>query len=302
MGNKTYAIMGASGNIGKILAETLLKKGHRVHAIGRDKNKLHDLKAQGAEIFTSLFDDSSALAKGFSKCDAVFSLIPPVYQEKNCEAYQDKVGGAIKEALIKTGVPSVLNLSSIGAHLQEGTGPVKGLHRHEERLNTIPKLNVLHLRSGYFMENFNWSIPFIKDFGILGSALRPDLPLPMVATYDIGLKAAELLQTLNFSGQTVFDFMGPKDVTMEEAAKAIGKAIGKPDLKYRQLSYQEVEKGMLEAGMELNTAKLLVEMYQSFNAGKFTWTQEITPKHRGKTTIEEFASTSLAPQILSKTP
>jgi uncharacterized protein YbjT (DUF2867 family) len=300
MANRTYAIMGATGHIGKILVETLLKKGQRVHALGRDKNKLQHLKEKGAEIFPlTSFDDSSALAKAFAGSDAVFSFLPPIYHEKDPEAYEDKVSQAIKNALIKTRVPFVLNLSSLGADLEEGTGPIKNLTLHEKRLNEIPNLNVLHLRPGYFMENLNWSVPVIKNSGILGSALRPDVPIQMIATPDIGLKAAEFLQALNFKGQTIFDFLGPKEITMEEAASAIGKAIGKPGLKYRQFSYQEAEKGMLEGNLSLPVIKMLIEMFQAFNEEKIRPTQKISPDHLGKTTIEEFALTSLAPEIMA---
>lgn len=300
MANKTYAIVGATGHIGKILAETLLKKGFRVHAIARDKNKLQPLKEKGAEIFPiTSFVDSTALAKAFANCDAVFSFIPPIYQERDCEAYQDKVGQAIAEALTQTKIPFVLNLSSIGANLQAGTGPIKGLERHEKRLNAIPSLNVLHLRPGYFMENLNWTIPLIKSSGVISFPLRGDLPIRMIATRDVALKSAELLQALNFKGQTVFDFVGPKEITLEEAARVIGKAIGKPDLKYQQCSNQEAEKGMLEAGVSFSAGKLLLEMYKAFNEEKIKTTQEITSEHTGKTTLEEFASTSFAPELLA---
>lgn len=300
MSNKTYAIMGATGHIGKVLTETLLKKGNKVHCIGRDKNKLQHLKEKGAEVFPiAAFDDASALTKAFAGCDAVFSFIPPDYQDTDYGAYQDRVGEAIKQALIKTKVGYVVNLSSIGADLQAGTGPIKGLQRHEKRLNTIQNLNVLHLRPGYFMENLYWSIPLIKNHGIIGSALRPDLSIPMIATRDIGLKAAEFFHALNFKGQTVFELIGPKEITMEEAASAIGHAIGKPNLKYKQFAYPDVEKAMLEAGMKLNSAKLLLEMYQSINGEKISTTQKMTGEHLGKTTIEEFATQSFAPEIMA---
>lgn len=299
MAKTTYAIMGATGHIGQFLVETLLNNGDRVHAIGRDKNKLQSLNKKGAEIFSvASFDDSTALTKAFAGCEAVFSFIPPNYQEANFEIYQDKVGEAIKEAVINNGISFVLNLSSIGAHLEQGTGPIKGLHRHEQRLNAIPSLNVLHLRPGYFMENLNWSIPLLKKHGIIGTAVRSDLPIPMIAARDIGLKSAEFLQLLKFKGYTVFEFIGPKGVTMDEAAVAIGRAIGKPDLKYRQFSFQEVEKGMLEAGMKMNAAHLLLEMYKSINEEKLALTQNMTPEHLGKTTIDEFALNTFAPLIL----
>lgn len=289
MAKNTYAIMGATGHIGLVLTEELLKKGHKVRAIGRDKNKLQMLKEKGAEILASSMDDASALTEAFKGCDAIFSFLPPGYTVDDPVALQDKVGEAIKQALLKSKVQYILNLSSIGANLSEGTGPIKGLHRHEKRLNTLPNVNILHLRPGYFMENFLWDIPSIKNAGVLGSALNLDLPLAMVATRDIGLKAADLLSSLNFTGQTVLEFIGPREVTMKAATEVLGKAIGKPDLKYMQLPPAEAEKKMLAAGMKPNLVKLLLEMYKAFNEGKIELTQQTTPDHRGKTTLEDFS-------------
>jgi hypothetical protein len=42
-------------------------------------------------------------------------------------------------------------LSSYGAHVPQGTGPVTGLHTSEQKLNAIGGLNILHLRAAYFM-------------------------------------------------------------------------------------------------------------------------------------------------------
>jgi len=299
MAGKTFAIMGATGQIGAVLTEQLLKKGNRVHAIGRDTHKLQNLKEKGAKSFKVDFEDSTALANAFTDCDAVFSFLPPAVETDDYGAYQDKVGEAIKQALIKAKVSFVVNLSSIGGQLKEGTGPIKGLHRHEKRLDSIPNLNVLHLRPGFFMENFSRSMSSIKNFGAISFPIRADLPIQMVATRDIGFKAAEFFDRLDFKGHTIFDFIGPKSITMQEATKAIGGAIGKKDLKYHQLTFSEAEHGMLEAGMNRNTVNLMIEMYKAFNEEKIATTQSITSEHKGKTTIEEFAATTFAHAILS---
>lgn len=291
MAKHTFAIIGASGKIGHVLTEELLKKGHKVHAIGRDKNKLQKCKEKGAEIFISSFDNASELAKAFKGAQAVFSFIPPAITENDYGAYQDKVGEAIKKALIEEKIQHVLNLSSVGAQLSEGVGLIKGLHRHEKRLNAIPGLNVLHFRPGYFMENMERSIPMIKAAGFNGMALRPDLRIPMIATHDIGIKCAEFLDALNFKGQSVFEFIGPHAFTPVEATAILGKAIGKPDLKYKQLSVDELEKGMAGLGLKPATIKLMLDMYKAFNEEKVPLTQQMTPEHKGKTTIEEYAKT-----------
>jgi len=294
MTKNTYAVLGATGHIGKILAETLLKKGNRVRAIGRDKEKLKALAEKGAETFSVSFDNPAELTKAFVGNDAVFCLIPPGYAVDDYGVFQDKVGEAIKQALTRSNIRYVLNLSSLGANEPEGTGPIKGLYRHEKRLNSIPNLNVVHLRPGFFMENLLMSLPLIKSSEKIGFPLRSDLSIPMIATKDIGMKAAEILQALNFSGQSVFDMAGPREWTMEEATSAIGKAIGHHQLKYAQLSFQDAEKGMLSLGLKPKMVKLMLEMYQAFNEEKIMQRERYTPEHRGKTTIEEFAKTTIA--------
>ncbi len=183
----------------------------------------------------------------------------------------------------------MLNLSSIGAQFSTGTGPILGLSRHEKRLNASPTLTAMHFRPGYFMENLLLYIPLIKSKGVISSVLEPNLSIPMVATRDVGMKIAEFLHDLRFAKQSVFEFVGPRAVTMTEATRIIGKAIGNPNLQYVQISPAEQEKYTRAAGVTPNANKLLLDMCKAFNDGKITTTQEITPEHRGKTTIEDFA-------------
>lgn len=289
---RTYAVMGATGHIGTVLTQQLLKKGHKVKAIGRDPSKLNALKALGADIvIIKDFNLPDALTAAFKGADAVFSFIPPGYDMENFTAYQNQVGEAIKTAIEKNHIPYVVNLSSIGAHLPKGTGPIEGLHLQENRLNAIPNLNVLHLRPGYFMENLLWSIPIIKQMGANGSPLKGDLPIYMVATEDIGIKAAEFLDRLDFKGHAAFEFCGPRALNLQEATQMIGKSIGKPDLKYIQFPYADGEKGMIASGMKVGTAKLMIDMYKAFNEGHLNPTQQLNSDHTGKTTIEQFSRT-----------
>jgi uncharacterized protein YbjT (DUF2867 family) len=289
MAKSTFAIMGATGHIGHYLTEELLKKNHKVRALGRDPHKLQELKEKGAEILSGDFTDADLLAKAFQGCHAVFSFIPPGYTADDMEVLRDRTAEATVQAIAKAKISHALNLSAIGAHLSSGTGPIKELHRQEERLNLIPNLNVLHFRPAFFMENLLWSFPEIKNSGNIAMSLREDLPIPMVATRDIALKIAELLDVLKFTGSSVFEFVGPQEMTMIEATKVIGKAIGKSDLKYVPLSYEQDEKRMIDSGMKHQVAKLMVEMWRAFNDGKIVLTQQLTPEHRGKTTFNEYS-------------
>lgn len=291
MANKTFfAIMGATGQIGHIVVEQLLKKGHHVKAIGRDQRKLDFLKSKGVEVFhIESFDHEAALTDAFKGASGVFAMLPPGQGVADLLAFQNQVGEAIVAAVKKCSIRYVLNLSSIGAHLPEGTGPIKGLYAQEKRLNNVEGLNVFHLRPSFFMENFFWSIPVILQTGTLKMPLNPELALPLISTLDIGMKAAECLDQLNFKGNTVFEFGGPRPVKMAETATILGAAMGNPDLKYVQVPYDEVKREMVASGMPPAFADLMIEMYKAFNEGKCLPTQKLTPDHLGKFPVEEFA-------------
>lgn len=291
MAKKTFVVMGATGQIGSVVCEELLKRGHTVRALGRDPQKLEVLKSWGAEVIQiEKFDSKEALTKAFKGADGAFVMLPPGYGVEKFAVYQAAVGEAIKEALQKNSIPYVVNLSSLGAHLPEGTGPIKGLHAQEKRLSSLTDSNIVFLRPAYFMENFFWAMPDLLHSEVLNTPLKADLSLPMVATADIGQKAAELLDNSDFEGHEVFELVGPRNYTMNEAARIIGNAIGKPDLRYMQIPLADLKRGMLSGGAPPEMTDLLVEMYQAFNDNKCQPTQELTDEHKGKITFEQFAN------------
>ncbi|HVZ79378.1 MAG TPA: NmrA family NAD(P)-binding protein [bacterium] len=287
MSQKTFTIMGATGHIGHVLSEELLKKGHQVRALGRDPEKLSRLKAKGAETLSPSFGDAKALGAAFQGSDGVFLLIPPSYGEPDFSAYQIATGEAIAAAVKISGVKNAVNLSSIGADKPKGNGPIGNLHRMEKNLESIAGLNVVHLRAAYFMENLFYALPVLKGMGVVGTPLRADLKIPMVATRDLGVVSAQRLSALDFQGAEVLEYGGPEDVTMTQATALIGEAIGKPGLPYVQFPYEDAKQGMIGAGMTPQMAGLMIEMNQAFNEGRLEPTRTLG---RGTTHLKEFLS------------
>src|SRR5580704_5772578 len=191
-----YVILGASGNTGAIISDSLLSKGKKVRVIGRDAGRLQRFVRKGAEAFTADMSDAAALTKAFGGARAAYLILPPITTREDQERQSDAIAKAVKES----GLRYAVYLSSYGAHVAEGTGPVTGLHSSEQKLNAIGDLNVLHLRAAYFMENNLAAIDMIHGMGLFGHALLPDLKLPMIATPDVGDYAAQRLLDLDFSG------------------------------------------------------------------------------------------------------
>jgi uncharacterized protein YbjT (DUF2867 family) len=284
-----YVITGATGNTGKAIAEALLAKGEKVRVIGRSTERLKSLVDKGAEAFIGSMDDAAAMIRAFTDAKAVYVMIPPNLAAENVRRYQNKVGEALATAITNARVQYVVNLSSVGAHLSEKVGPIAGLYDQEQRLNKLKGVNVIHLRPSFFMENLLWNIDLIKKMGISGSPLKPDLPIPMIATKDIAAEAARLLLDLKFTEKSVRELLGQRDVSMTEATRVIGKAIGKPDLKYVQFPYEDAEKAMMGLGLSPDMARSFNEMYRSFNKGVIRPTEKRSAKNTTPTSLEEFA-------------
>lgn len=281
-------VTGASGNIGSKVTAHLLLQGERVRCVARSADKLKELADKGAEIATCSLEDTAALAKAFSGADSIFAMIPPKYSAPDFRAYQNIIGSSIAEAIGKSGVKYIVNLSSQGAHLPDKTGPIKGLHDQEERLNKLSGTNILHMRPTYFMENLLANIDMIKKMNIMGSALRGDLSFPMIATKDIAKFTAERLLKEDFSGISVRDLLGQRDISMNEAAAIIATKINKPDLKYVQFSYEDTEKALVGMGFSIDIAKLFVEMNKAINE-RLIMGNPRTVENTTETSFEEFA-------------
>lgn len=193
------------------------------------------------------------------------------------------------KAIRDSGVRYVVFLSSVGADLPEGTGPIAGLHAQEERLRKLPDVNVLILRPASFFENFYAILGLIKHQGINGGAVAPDLRIPMIATRDIADAAARALKARDWSGVVVREPLGQRDVTYAEATHIIGARIGKSDLKYVQFPYADFAAALVQMGFSQNVANLYVEMTRAFNEGKVKSLEGRRPENTTPTRFEDFA-------------
>jgi uncharacterized protein YbjT (DUF2867 family) len=276
--------LGASGNTGSIIADSLLLKGEKVRVVGRDVGRLQHFVRKGAEAFMADMSDAAALTKAFSGARAAYLMIPPITSREDQERESDAIAKAVKDS----GLRYAVHLSSYGAHVPEGTGPVTGLHSSEQKLNAIGDLNVLHLRAAYFMENNLAAIDMIHGMGLFGHALLPDLKLPMIATPDVGDYAAQRLLDLDFSGKQTRELLGERDLSMAEATAIIARGIGKPDLRYEQFPYDQVRLALTQMGFSSKKAAVYIEMFEAINAGLLSAREQRSMENSTPTSFEKF--------------
>jgi len=295
-----YAVIGASGNTGSVVAGKLLAHGEKVRVIGRDASRLERLVQKGAEAIVASVSDAAALTKALRGSKAVYLLIPPNPSHPNVLEDQERVSDALVASVQNAGVEYAAVLSSIGADKRGKTGPVVGLHNLEQKLNGIARLKAVYLRAGYFMENLLPQVGIIKNFGAMGGPLRSDLKVAMIATQDIGAAAAEALLKLEFSGKQARELHGQRDITYQEAASVIGKAIGRPGLGYMQFGAAQLKPALIQMGMSSSMADLLLEMSESLNSGYMAPLEPRSAQNTTPTSIETFVAERFVPRFSEK--
>lgn len=284
---KKIVVLGATGTVGSKIAEILLNEGHQVTLIARHTDKLKKYRGLGAEIIAGDITDVETLTKAFKNADSAFLILPDNVKAENTRAYQRGVTSNLIEAIEKSGIQYIVNMSSVGSHMHEGNGMMGGTGEQEVRLNQLSYVNVLHIRSAYFMENFLRTIGVVKKMGINGTAADGDHAIPMVATKDVARIAANHLVNLDFHGKSVHAVMGPQDYTYSEFTSIIGRAIGNPELAYVQLPVEQVKQAFLSNGFSEDFVDNLLEMGTAIKTGFMNY-QKRDDSTTTPTTAEEF--------------
>ena len=290
-----YVITGAAGHISKPLTEKLLKAGHDVTVIGRNAENIRSLTDLGAKAAIGSVQDVEFLKKTFAGADAVYTMSPPNYNTNDLKASIAEVEKNYAEAIKANNIKYVVNLSSIGAHLPEGCGPVVGLYRGEQLLNEIKNTNIKHLRPGYFFANLLGNVRMVKNMNIIGGNFGgANFKMVLADTDDVAEAAFEELSNLNFKGHSV-RYIASDERSTDDIAKVIGAAIGKPELPWITFSDEQAFGGMTQMGFPENAAKNFAEMGHAMQSGimfEDYWNHH--PDKLGKTKLEDFAKTFAA--------
>jgi uncharacterized protein YbjT (DUF2867 family) len=220
-----FAITGISGQVGGVVADTLLKAGQRVRAVVRDANKGTRWAARGCEVAVADMGDADALRRAFVGTEGVFVLLPPNFDPSPGFPESRGIIATVRAALEQAAPDKVVCLSTIGAQATQ-QNLLTQLQILEQEIGTLP-LPVAFLRAAWFMENAAWDVAPARTTGVVPSFLQPlDKPVPMVATADVGRVAAELLQE-RWEGRRIVELEGPRRVTPNDLAGSFSRLLNR---------------------------------------------------------------------------
>lgn len=259
-----YTIAGVTGRVGGTAADRLLRAGAPIRVLVRDPSTGEDWRARGAEVAVLDLEDREGLRDALRDADGCFVLLPFDPFDPDAEATGAKLTASIVGAVADSGVPHVVMLSSGGADLSEGTGPIVGLHHLEHALRATGT-TLTALRPGHFQEKVADVLEAVEGAGVYpvfaGSA---NVPTPMIATRDVGHAAAEALLAPPRASEAI-DVLGPQH-TEREVAALLGSLLGR-DLEVVTIPRGAWVGALVDSGLPRPAAQALAELHAASEDG-----------------------------------
>ncbi|GGP25074.1 NmrA family NAD(P)-binding protein [Silvimonas amylolytica] len=289
-----FVIFGAAGNAGQVTARTLRQAGLPVRAVIRHPSQGAALMQWGCEITLADLTDPVSVAAAIKGAYAVQMLCPlvPNHDPQAATTMRQMIRTAAT-ALTHNPPAVLLGLSDYGAELDHGTGITLLFHELEKALKPIPTRLTL-LRAAEHMQNWARMLPVATATGVLPSLHSPvDHPFPTVSAQDVGLAAARLLQDDHHgNAPRIISIEGPQRVSVQDVANTLGQLMGKPVKPYA-MPRDDWATRLIEIGYSANNAQLLVDLYDTHNAGGID-VEAGTERIYGQSSLQSVLATLLA--------
>jgi NAD(P)H dehydrogenase (quinone) len=279
-----YVVTGITGQVGGVVADTLLAARLPVRAVVRSSEKGAPWAAKGCEIAIAEIMDTDALAKAFNGAKGVFLMSPPNYDPEPGFPQTVKSIATVTTAINVARPEKVVFLSTVGAHVAEPM-LLNNSKMMEEALRSAP-VSIGFLRAGWFMENAKWDVEAART-GIIPSFLQPlEHPIPMVATADIGRTAAAMLGE-SWTGIRIVELEGPRRYSADDIGKAFSLAIGIP-VRTHPVPRDEWEPLFRSQGMKNPVPR--IRMIDGFNEGWVDFEGGTAEHRKGSTDLQTVIS------------
>jgi NAD(P)H dehydrogenase (quinone) len=243
-------VTGASGHLGRLVVEGLLKKvpaGEIVAAV-RNPQKAKDLAARGVAVKEADYARPETLDRALAGADKVL-LISSNEVGKRADQH-----GAVVTAARRAGV-GLLAYTSV---LRADTSKLALAAEHKATEDAIRASGLPHafLRNGWYIENYTENLaPALQHGAIFGCAGAGRIAAASRADY---ADAAVAVLTAPGATKPVYELAGDQPFTMAELAAEVARAAGKA-IVYKDVSPAEYRAVLTGAGVPGPYADLLVD-------------------------------------------
>jgi len=288
-------IAAASGNIGRRTAEKVIQAGAETVLLARHPEKLADLVERGATVKQISSDDPQGLSEATQNADALFWLTPPKLDTPSLSNWYIQTAMAGATAVRENGIKRAVNISSIGAGAKPNLGTVSFVGDVESIFNQTGA-HVLHLRPGYFMENFLSQVKLIQQDHTVYFPYASDHDLPWISTDDIGDEAAKYLLDDRWAGKWTRNLMGPENLTLLETTAILSQLLDCP-IEYVQVTIESIQQQLASIGATPDVQKELGKLFIALGDPDGIYATARTHEAVTPTTFEQFVKNKLLPNI-----
>ena len=245
-----YAVTGATGQLGRLVIQSLLKTAapDQVLAAVRDPAKAADLAGQGVQVREADYDRPETLLSAFRGVDRLLLIS------------SSEVGGRTPQhrAVIDAAKTSGVKLIAYTSILHADRSPLRLAieHKETEAALVASGLPVVLLRNGWYTENYLLALkPALEHGAMLGSAKEGRVSL--AARADYAEAAAQVLIAESGASQT-YELAGDQALTLSELSAEISRQAGR-EVSYNDLPESEYMAALVGNGLPRGYADLIAD-------------------------------------------
>ncbi|WAX76384.1 NmrA/HSCARG family protein [Streptomyces sp. KMM 9044] len=232
----TVLVLGGTGRQGGAVARELLYRGRAVHALVRDPRApaALALAEAGAVLVRGDLDDGASLRAAMQGVQGVFSV--QTFRGPGGVEAEERQGKAVADAAAEVGVAHLVYSSVGGAERCDVIPHFRSKWNIEQHIQKLG-LPATVLRPTMFYDILLDLGPRLVDGElVLGLWLRPEVPVQVIATSDIGAFAADAFDNpAAWLGRQIE--ITSNELTGPQIAEVFGRVAGLP-ARYEQRSFE----------------------------------------------------------------
>ncbi|WP_078917426.1 SDR family oxidoreductase [Streptomyces sp. NRRL S-813] len=257
----SIVVTGATGQLGRLTVEALLRRGipaADIIATGRNIAGIKDLADRGVTARRADFADTDSLTEAFAGADRLLLISASVPVDERVANHRRVI-----DAAVAAGVSLVAYTST--THADRATTIIGATHGETEEYLRDRGIPSVLLRNGWYLENYTSQLPQILQNGaVVGAAGEGRISAASRADY--AEAAAVVLTTEGHTG-AVYELGGDESFTLTELAAAISAAAGK-QVAYADLPVTEFARVLAAAGLPAELAEVLADADRGMSRGE----------------------------------
>jgi len=237
----SYVITGATGHLGRLVTEDLLRRGvpaGDITATGRDITKVKDLADRGIKVLAIDYDDPASLDAAFRGADRIL-LISASEPGRRARQHENAIDAAARAGAGLLAYTSIANAGTTTMRLAAE-------HQATEAALRASGLSYVLLRNSWYVENYTAQVRAILQRGSLAGSAG-DGRVSAATRADYAAAAAAVLTGDGHAGRA-YELGGDEAFTLAELAAEIGAQAGQP-VSYLDLPEDEYARLLTSAGL-----------------------------------------------------